>query len=157
MRSDFLATPFPKLVGRYAHIPIKSLCGVFDTPLNGVWDTVSLQICDLITAWKIDWSSINPAHFFTHRIPGEEEKGSLSPAVDMPNLPCARSTGKGSTLGLLTKRRRVRAGPALRRDELELPESETSAVSNGASPLWPENARKHWKVGKAEKRTRPLL
>jgi hypothetical protein len=31
--------------------------------------------------------------------------------VDMPNLPCARSTGKGSTLGPLTKRRRVGTGP----------------------------------------------
>ena len=61
---------------------------------------------------------------------------------DMPNLPCARSTGKGMcTLGPLTKRRRVGAGPALGRDELELPESETSAVSDGAGPLWPESAR----------------
>ena len=59
----------------------------------------------------------------------------------MPNLPCARSTGKGSTLGPLTKRRRVGAGPALGQDELELPESETSAVSDGAGPLWLENAR----------------
>ena len=38
---------------------------------------------------------------------------------DMPNLPCARSTGKGMcTLGPLTKRRRVGVGPALGRDEL---------------------------------------
>ena len=34
-RSDFLTTPFPKPVGRFAHIPVKSLRGVYDTPLNG--------------------------------------------------------------------------------------------------------------------------
>ena len=58
---------------------------------------------------------------------------------------------KDSTLGLLTKRLRVRVGPTLRQDELELPESETSAVSDGAGPLWLESARKCRKVGKAEK------
>jgi len=35
-RSNFLTTPFPKPSGRYASIPVKSLRGVFDTPLNGV-------------------------------------------------------------------------------------------------------------------------
>ena len=34
----------------------------------------------------------------------------------MPNLPCARSTGKGSTLGPLTKHRRVGTGPTLGQD-----------------------------------------
>ena len=46
--SDFLTTLFPKPVGRYAHIPFKSLRGVFDTPLNGVWDNVVPEIRDLI-------------------------------------------------------------------------------------------------------------
>ena len=47
-RSDFLATPFPKPVGRYAHIPVKSLRGVFDTPLNGVChvDAIGRVIAD---------------------------------------------------------------------------------------------------------------
>ncbi|KAH9054792.1 hypothetical protein EDB87DRAFT_1767442 [Lactarius vividus] len=79
-RSDFLTAPFPKPVGRYAHIPVKSLRGVFDTPLNGVWDTVGPKIRDLIKARKINWSSIDPARFFTHGPPGEE-KGSLGPVV----------------------------------------------------------------------------
>lgn len=39
-RSDFLTTPFLKPVGRHARLPVKSLRGVFDTPLNEVWDTV---------------------------------------------------------------------------------------------------------------------
>ncbi|KAI1793920.1 hypothetical protein LXA43DRAFT_182220 [Ganoderma leucocontextum] len=80
-RSDFLTTPFPKPVGRHAHIPVKSLRGVFDTPLNGVWDAVGPQICDLIKARKIDWSSIDPARFFTHAPLGEQAKGSLGPVV----------------------------------------------------------------------------
>ncbi|KAH9927332.1 uncharacterized protein B0H18DRAFT_1084828 [Fomitopsis serialis] len=66
-RSDFLTTLFPKPVGRYAHIPVKSLRGVFDTPLNSIWDTVGPQIRDLIKAREIHWSS--------------EAKGSLGPVV----------------------------------------------------------------------------
>jgi hypothetical protein len=42
-RSDFLTTPFPKPEGRFAYIPVKSICGVFDIPLNKVWDTVGPQ------------------------------------------------------------------------------------------------------------------
>ncbi|KAH9026105.1 hypothetical protein EDB84DRAFT_1611479 [Lactarius hengduanensis] len=80
-RSDFLTISFPKPVGRYANIPVKSLRGVFDTPLNGVWDTVGPKIRDLIKARKINWSSIDPARFFTHGPLGEEEKGSLGPVV----------------------------------------------------------------------------
>ena len=77
-RSDLLTTLFPKPVGRYAHVPVKSLRGVFDTPLNGVWHTVGPQIRDLIKAQRINWSSVDPARFFTQ---GEEEKGSLGPVV----------------------------------------------------------------------------
>jgi hypothetical protein len=80
-RSDFPTTPFPKPIGRHAQIPVKSLRGVFDTPLNGVWDAVGPQIRDLIKARKIDWSSIDPARFFTHAPLGEGGKGSLGPVV----------------------------------------------------------------------------
>jgi len=80
-RSDFLTTPFPKPVGRHAHIPVKSAHGVFNTPLNGVWDTVGPQVLDLIKARKIKWSSVNVARFFTDAPPGEEAKGSLGPVV----------------------------------------------------------------------------
>ena len=66
---------------RFTHTPVKSLHGVFDTPLNGVWDTVGPEIRDLIKARKINWSSVDPARFFTHRPLGEEEKGSLGPVV----------------------------------------------------------------------------
>ncbi|KAI1794500.1 hypothetical protein LXA43DRAFT_107496 [Ganoderma leucocontextum] len=80
-RSDSLTTPFPKPVGRFSHIPVKSLRGVFGTPLNQVWGAVLPQIRDIIKARKIQWSSIDPARFFTHGPPGEEEKGSLGPVV----------------------------------------------------------------------------
>ena len=49
-RSNFLTTPFPKPIGRHAHILVKSVHGVFDAPLNGVWDTVGPKIRDLIKA-----------------------------------------------------------------------------------------------------------
>ncbi|KAL4244947.1 Jacalin-type lectin domain-containing protein [Abortiporus biennis] len=81
-RSDALTTPFPKPAGRFAHVPVKSLRGVFDTPLNKVWDFVGPQIRDIIKAREIQWSSIDTARFFTHAAPGEEkEKGSLGPVV----------------------------------------------------------------------------
>ncbi|KAH7876924.1 uncharacterized protein C8R40DRAFT_1159842 [Lentinula edodes] len=80
-RSDFLTTPFPKPVGRHASLLIKSLRGVFSTPLNGVWDSVGPQIIDLLNARKIDWTSVDPARFFTHAPLGEDPKGSLGPVV----------------------------------------------------------------------------
>ena len=80
-RSDFLTTPFPKPVGRYAHIPVKSLRGVHGTPLNAVWESVGPKIVELITTRKIDCSSIDTARFFTHATPGEEGEGRLGPVV----------------------------------------------------------------------------
>ncbi|KAG8815018.1 hypothetical protein FRC17_000886 [Serendipita sp. 399] len=80
-RSDFLTTPFPKPTGRYAHVPVKSIRGVFGTSLNGVWHIVGPQIRDLVKSCKVHWSSIDPARFFTHGPPGEEEQGTLGPVV----------------------------------------------------------------------------
>ena len=80
-RSDALTTLFPRPAGRFPHVPVKSLRGVFDTPLNKVWDFVGPQICDIIKARKIQWSSIDTARFFTHAALGENEKGSLGPVV----------------------------------------------------------------------------
>jgi len=80
-RSDYLTTPFPKPAGRYAHIPIKSVYGTFDTSLNKAWDTVGPQIVDIIVARNIKCTSIDPARFLTHAKPGEGDKGSLSPVI----------------------------------------------------------------------------
>ena len=83
----------------------------------------------------------------------------------MPTATCARCTGNGSTLGLLGKRRRVRADSAPGRDIADLPElpkSETSAVSESAGLLWPGSARNEKtsekrKVGKSETERKCLL
>ncbi|KAF7969808.1 hypothetical protein HWV62_25924 [Athelia sp. TMB] len=80
-RSDHLTTPFPRPVGRFANLAVKTLRGVFDTSLNNVWETVGPQVRDLIKAHKIRKTSIDPARFFTHGPPGDEAKGSLGPPV----------------------------------------------------------------------------
>ncbi|KAI0031611.1 hypothetical protein K488DRAFT_86631 [Vararia minispora EC-137] len=80
-RSDHLTTPFPRPVGRFASLAVKTLRGVFDTSLNDVWETVGPQVRDLIKARKIHQTSIDPARFLTHRPPGDEAKGSLGPPV----------------------------------------------------------------------------
>ncbi|XP_006462151.1 hypothetical protein AGABI2DRAFT_186201 [Agaricus bisporus var. bisporus H97] len=80
-RSDYSTTPVPKPSLIWGHTAVRSLRGVFDTPLNSVWDTVGPQIRDLIKARGIHWSSIDPARFFTHGSIGEEEKGRLGPVV----------------------------------------------------------------------------
>ncbi|KAG1879195.1 hypothetical protein F4604DRAFT_1579412 [Suillus subluteus] len=76
--SDFLTILLLKPVSRKTHISIMLL--------HGVCNTVGPEICNLIKAWKIDWSSINPAHFFTHRLPGEKGKESLGPIIIKVNV-----------------------------------------------------------------------
>ncbi|KAG8740970.1 hypothetical protein FRC10_003508 [Ceratobasidium sp. 414] len=80
-RSDCLTTPFLEPSGRFAHLTVKSISGVFKTSLNGVWGAVGPKICELIQASGVNWSSIDPARFFTHGPPGEEAEGSLGPVV----------------------------------------------------------------------------
>ncbi|KAG8730191.1 hypothetical protein FRC10_002999 [Ceratobasidium sp. 414] len=84
-RSDCLTTPFLKPSGRYAHLAVKSISGVFKISLNGVWGAVGPKICELIQVSGINWSSIDPARFFTRGPPGEE-KGSLGPVVEILKL-----------------------------------------------------------------------
>lgn len=79
-RSDLYETPFPKPTGRFGHIPIKSAHGVFDTPLNPVWDLVVPKFCELFKARQIAWVSIDPVRFLTHPMEGET-KGNLGPPV----------------------------------------------------------------------------
>ena len=98
-RSDFLTTTFPKPFGRHAHIPVKSLRGVCDTPLNGVWDTVRPEIRDLVKARKINWSSVDPARFSPmdrrerrrRGISVPSSYGSVSFLVLPPSIPPTRS------------------------------------------------------------------
>ena len=80
-RSDMFTTLFPKPVGQ--HIPVKSVHGVFGTPLNRVWVAVCLEICGLINARNLPSSSISLARFITRtRVLGEEDmKKSIGPVV----------------------------------------------------------------------------
>ena len=78
-RSDLLENPFPVPKGRFAQFPTKTVYGVFDTPLNGVWDTVAPQIRDTLKARNICYSAIKAARFLTHG--GEDREDTLGPVV----------------------------------------------------------------------------
>ena len=65
-------------MGRHHHLPTKTVYGIFNTPLNAVWDTVAPQIRDLLKARKIRYSAIQTARFVTH---GEDKKDSMGPVV----------------------------------------------------------------------------
>jgi hypothetical protein len=77
-RSDLVENPFPTPKGRNHHLPTKTVYGVFNTPLNAVWDTVAPQMRKLLKDRKIRYSAIKAARFVTH---GEDEKDTLGPAV----------------------------------------------------------------------------
>ncbi|KAJ6463355.1 hypothetical protein C8R45DRAFT_1055836 [Mycena sanguinolenta] len=77
-RSDLLERPFPIPKGRHPHLPTKTVRGVFNTPLNAVWDTVAPQIRELLKARKIRYSVIMPARFLTC---GEDGEDTLGPVV----------------------------------------------------------------------------
>lgn len=76
-RSDLLTNPLPKPVGRMKNLPTKTVHGVYNTPLNAVWDTVGPQIRDLVKERKIRYSAIHPARFSTDG----EDGDSLGPIV----------------------------------------------------------------------------
>lgn len=77
-RLDFLEHPFPIPKGRHPHVPMKTAYGVFNTPLNPVWDTVAPQIRQLLKTQKISYSAIKAARFVTH---GEDGKDTIGPIV----------------------------------------------------------------------------
>ncbi|KAH9081743.1 hypothetical protein EDB83DRAFT_2334483 [Lactarius deliciosus] len=77
-RSDLLQKPFPIPKGRHRSLRTKTVYGVFNTPLNAVWDIVAPQIRDLLVKRKIRYSAIQTARFVTH---GEDGKDTLGPIV----------------------------------------------------------------------------
>ena len=80
-RSHYESTPFPKPSGRHAHIPVKTLRGVFDTPLNKAWPVVGPKICEILKSFNLRRWSVDPARFFTHGSDGGEAQGTLGPVV----------------------------------------------------------------------------
>ena len=77
-RSDLLENPFLFPKGRHPHLPTKTVYGVFNTPLNPVWDTVAPQIRQLLKAREIRYSAIKAARFVTHH---EDGKDTIGPIV----------------------------------------------------------------------------
>ncbi|KAH9922522.1 uncharacterized protein B0H18DRAFT_935321 [Fomitopsis serialis] len=77
-RSNYLDNPFPRPTGRFQHRPIKTVHGVFNTPLNPVWHAVAPRIRDILKVRQIRYSAIHAARFVTH---GEDGQESLSPVV----------------------------------------------------------------------------
>ncbi|KAL7283983.1 hypothetical protein ACG7TL_001256 [Trametes sanguinea] len=80
-RSDYDSTPFPKPSGRFASLPVKSLRGVFGTPLNEKWPIVGPAICAILKDFGLRRWSVDPARFFTHGPVGDEAQGKLGPVV----------------------------------------------------------------------------
>jgi hypothetical protein len=78
-RSDFLTTPYPKPID--GHIPVKWAHGVFNTPLNNIWETVAPEIINLIKTREVKCTSVSTVRFFTHEPPGYGKKGSFGPIV----------------------------------------------------------------------------
>jgi hypothetical protein len=76
--SDLVENPFPIPKGRHQHLPTKIVYGVFNTPLNKVWDIVAPKIRDHLIEQKIRYSAIQTARFLTH---DEDEKDTLGPIV----------------------------------------------------------------------------
>ncbi|KZS99767.1 uncharacterized protein LAESUDRAFT_746029 [Laetiporus sulphureus 93-53] len=79
-RSDFEANPFPipALRARFFKIPHKTAHGVFNTPLNAVWDTVAPQILASMKAHGLKYSALKTVRFSIVE-DGKEE--TLGPVV----------------------------------------------------------------------------
>ena len=59
-RSNLFTNAFPEPKGRHAHLPTKSVTGVYDTSVNKVWDTIGPRIRDLVKSRKVRYSYIYP-------------------------------------------------------------------------------------------------
>ncbi|CUA71177.1 hypothetical protein RSOLAG22IIIB_09403 [Rhizoctonia solani] len=78
-RSDLQSNPFPlPLPGaRWFQLPIKTAQGVFETPLNKVWNIVAPRIIDLFDARDIKYSVLMPARFSSADKNGDSTLGPI--------------------------------------------------------------------------------
>ena len=81
-RTGSTTYPWTRPTGKWASVPVKSLRGVYNTPLNKVWDTVGPQIRDLVKQ-KAQYSSIDPARFVAQQ-DGEETLGPVTIWIAVP-------------------------------------------------------------------------
>ena len=79
-RSDLVTNPFPvpPREARFFKIPDKTAEGVFDTPLNPVWDIVAPKIVLLFKERGIKYSALLPVRFSSH---DDEGKKTLGPVT----------------------------------------------------------------------------
>ncbi|PIL22880.1 hypothetical protein GSI_15576 [Ganoderma sinense ZZ0214-1] len=71
--------------------------GVFNTPLNRVWDTVAPQILGVLRAQKIRYSALNTARFTTTRSEEGEDISTVGPVVIWIATHPASPTHAGTT------------------------------------------------------------
>lgn len=64
-RSDLQKNPFPVPKGRFPHLAVKTAHGVFNTPLNPVWNTVAPKITSFLKGRGIRYSVVKAARFTT--------------------------------------------------------------------------------------------
>ena len=55
--SDLKTNPFPIPKGRFPHLPVKTVHGVFKTQLNIIWDVVGPQIHNILKSHKIHYTA----------------------------------------------------------------------------------------------------
>ena len=76
-RSDLETNPFPipPPGTNFFKVPTKTAHGVFNTPLNAVWETVAPQILESMKANGLQYTALKTARFSTV----EDGKGNFRP------------------------------------------------------------------------------
>jgi len=79
-RSDLETNPFPIPAPgtRFSKIPTKTVHGVFNTPLNAVWDKVAPLIIASMKASGLQYSALTTARFSTAE---DDKEATLGPVV----------------------------------------------------------------------------
>lgn len=97
-RSNYRTTPFVMPTGRWAYPPVKSVYGVFDTPLNKIWNSIRDEVRAIVKAAVPDYSSIDVAQFYTHgpdgfvhNPDGVKDGGSMGPVTIWVSAPGSTS------------------------------------------------------------------
>ncbi|ODN72666.1 hypothetical protein L202_08106 [Cryptococcus amylolentus CBS 6039] len=82
-RSDLETNPFPtpQRGDRFFKVPTKTAHGVFNTPLNNVWDTVAPLIIASMKSHRLKYSALKAVRFSTRFSTLEDEDETFGPVV----------------------------------------------------------------------------
>ncbi|ODN80330.1 hypothetical protein L198_07830 [Cryptococcus wingfieldii CBS 7118] len=82
-RSDLETNPFPtpQRGDRFFKVPTKTAHGVFNTPLNSVWDTVAPRIIASIKSHNLQYSALKAVRFSTRFSTLQDEDETFGPVV----------------------------------------------------------------------------